>query len=353
MIQQLSAFSFSWERMVGVAGVASCWMRKTLKRRKVIWWLACSWTAGTVEDFLTVMGEGASWPSSSNVYLFRDDKGFIMVDVGCGGRVGRLLEEMRAKGVKPNDVHTVLLTHAHPDHMGGIAEFLRYAKARVIIHELEAPAAMKPEVLEERFDVHLCVKHYGSFFTGHFSLLSYFESVCPMSKVTPDETVREGDVLEFGDYSFRVLRTPGHALGHTSLYEEREGFLLSGDLIGATVAWYSPSSGGVIGYLESLRKVERLKEFADELRRKTDVDQGSAQDHTFSRSKEPLDDDEIAEIDAGRKDVVRVKVEPKMGVQDPVSHEHVKQAVDDVFLLQEGHGIGMKHPSAPGHDAIV
>ncbi len=245
--------------MVGVAGVASCWMRKTLKRRKVIWWLACSWTAGTVEDFLTVMGEGASWPSSSNVYLFRDDKGFIMVDVGCGGRVGRLLEEMRAKGVKPNDVHTVLLTHAHPDHMGGIAEFLRYAKARVIIHELEAPAAMKPEVLEERFDVHLCVKHYGSFFTGHFSLLSYFESVCPMSKVTPDETVREGDVLEFGDYSFRVLRTPGHALGHTSLYEEREGFLLSGDLIGATVAWYSPSSGGVIGYLESLRKVERLR----------------------------------------------------------------------------------------------
>ena len=62
-----------------------------------------------------------------------------------------------------------------------------------------------------------------------------------------------------GNYQFKVLTTPGHAPGHTSFYEVNHKFLLSGDLIGEIgTAWYSPSSGGAIGYLSSLEKVEKL-----------------------------------------------------------------------------------------------
>ena len=45
-----------------------------------------------------------------------------LVDMGAGDlgpRTGRLLENMRAAGVEPAQIDTVLITHAHPDHIGG------------------------------------------------------------------------------------------------------------------------------------------------------------------------------------------------------------------------------------------
>ena len=68
----------------------------------------------------------------------------------------------------------------------------------------------------------------------------------------------EGDFIKAGAYQFEVFNTPGHAPGHISLYDREKRILLSGDILGEIVAWYSPSSGGVTGYLESLAKIETL-----------------------------------------------------------------------------------------------
>jgi glyoxylase-like metal-dependent hydrolase (beta-lactamase superfamily II) len=46
----------------------------------------------------------------------------ILVDTGAGGRAptnGKLLGNLRAEGVDPAAIETVLLTHGHPDHIGG------------------------------------------------------------------------------------------------------------------------------------------------------------------------------------------------------------------------------------------
>jgi glyoxylase-like metal-dependent hydrolase (beta-lactamase superfamily II) len=78
-----------------------------------------------------------------------------------------------------------------------------------------------------------------------------------MSRADPDGSVEEGDVVPMGGYRFEVLHTPGHSPGHISLFDRESGILFGGDLVGDVVAWYTPASGGVTGYLESLEKIRR------------------------------------------------------------------------------------------------
>ncbi len=212
-----------------------------------------------------IPGKQAMWPASANVYLVRDARGLLMIDTGCGGpgALGRLLGGMERLNLALEEVHTILLTHAHPDHMGALAAILEHVSPEVIIHVVDAPLARDPSLLSGTFDIPLIAERFAA--PGgdgspagmeHLDLLDYFAGVgCGMAAGVPTRTVRDGEVLQAGDFRFEVLHTPGHAPGHISLYEKDRGLLFAGDLVGAVTAWYSPSSGGVTGYLDSLEKM--------------------------------------------------------------------------------------------------
>jgi glyoxylase-like metal-dependent hydrolase (beta-lactamase superfamily II) len=58
-----------------------------------------------------------------NCYLIRGRGRVILVDAGAGPSAqcrGQLNVNLAAIGVSPDDVDTVLLTHCHPDHIGGL-----------------------------------------------------------------------------------------------------------------------------------------------------------------------------------------------------------------------------------------
>jgi len=76
-----------------------------------------------------------------------------------------------------------------------------------------------------------------------------------MSRADPDGSLEQGNVVSIGAYRFEVLHTPGHSPGHISLFDAETGILFGGDLVGDIVAWYTPASGGVTGYLESLERI--------------------------------------------------------------------------------------------------
>lgn len=218
-----------------------------------------------MNDLIMIKGERPLWPSSSNVLIIRDKDGLIMIEAGCGGEKfsKRLVSKMRSQNLMPEKVHTVVLSHAHPDHMGGITTFLKISEPMVIISEIDAPSARNNKLLIDSFNVLMGNNYFPElgFKDSGLNLLTLFETVskCPMATAEPDKTVREGDKLQLGDYLFEVLHTPGHSPGHISLVDQEEKICYAGDVIGEVVAWYSPSSGGAIGYLSSLEKIERFE----------------------------------------------------------------------------------------------
>lgn len=61
-----------------------------------------------------------------NVLLVRTDSDLLMIDAGCGSMFGpaggRLLGNLAAAGVKPEQITGIILTHVHGDHFGGLLD---------------------------------------------------------------------------------------------------------------------------------------------------------------------------------------------------------------------------------------
>ena len=61
-------------------------------------------------------------PSPYSGLVIRTDSHLVLIDTGAGGLtpdVGKLHGNLRRAGIEPNEIDTVVLTHGHPDHIGG------------------------------------------------------------------------------------------------------------------------------------------------------------------------------------------------------------------------------------------
>lgn len=88
---------------------------------------------------------GVSDPGAIHIngYLVRGRGRTLLIDAGAGGFKqwgGKLLANLALAGVQPGDVDTVLLTHAHPDHVGGLLDAAGrevFARAELVVHARE------------------------------------------------------------------------------------------------------------------------------------------------------------------------------------------------------------------------
>ena len=149
-----------------------------------------------------------------SVFAIRDDGGWTLVDTGIRSSPKRIQAALSALGVRPADLTAIYLTHHHSDHIGGAPGMRAWAPDAEVVapeHEADVIAAERPmDPSSSRV----------------FQVLRQWSSlpIVPVTRaVSPGATIA----------GFRVLATPGHTLGHTSLLSEQHGLLLTADAFGA------------------------------------------------------------------------------------------------------------------------
>ena len=78
-------------------------------------------------------------PGLVNTYLLETAGGLTLIDTGFPRDTAKVIRGMTLTGHRPRDVRPILLTHAHPDHIGGAAALRDATGAQVHAHEIDAP----------------------------------------------------------------------------------------------------------------------------------------------------------------------------------------------------------------------
>ena len=109
-------------------------------------------------DLKMIKPPHAKWPEPANVYFIKDEDGISLFDVGCScdSSVGRVLGALNYLGWDKLPVKKIVLSHAHPDHIGGMKTLSSYLNPeQTILHEHDLPYANSPSDLNFSFDIPL------------------------------------------------------------------------------------------------------------------------------------------------------------------------------------------------------
>ncbi|GAB4574555.1 MAG: hypothetical protein Kow0077_21720 [Anaerolineae bacterium] len=125
------------------------------------------------------------------VYAIQDGDALTLIDTSVSGSANAILRQITAAGFAPEAIQRILITHGHPDHIGGL-NALR--------------AATGAEVRGSTTDAN----------TFNYNVT---------------HALTEGDVIDEVMGGLHVLYTPGHSHGHVSFWQPERRVLFCGDVM--------------------------------------------------------------------------------------------------------------------------
>lgn len=131
-------------------------------------------------------------PLEVNTYIVvNGDSGFVVDPGGDADEIFAIFKKQKAK------IDAILLTHAHFDHIGGVAQLVKIAS------ESEGKTQSTPTVFLHREEV----EKIGSYKNMGFSMNANPE------KFVPDMLLKGGETLDISGLKVKVIHTPGHSKG--------------------------------------------------------------------------------------------------------------------------------------------
>ncbi|MBN9463703.1 MAG: MBL fold metallo-hydrolase [Burkholderiales bacterium] len=161
-------------------------------------------------------------PMLDAVHLVVEGDRAAIVDTGSNDAVPYVLAALAARGLAPEQVDWVMLTHVHLDHAGGAGLLMsKLPNARLTVHPRGARHMIDPSRLSAA-----TVAVYGEEVARRM-----YGTIVPV----PAERVLEtpdGASVSLAGRRFEFLDTPGHARHHVCIVDERSGHVFAGDTFG-------------------------------------------------------------------------------------------------------------------------
>jgi glyoxylase-like metal-dependent hydrolase (beta-lactamase superfamily II) len=231
-----------------------------------------------------------------NCYALLDDDGATLVDPGLPGKATwtAIQQRLGQAGLRTKDIHTVFVTHSHPDHFGGAGKFAKEAGAKIVAHhsfslsyggnkkshdddhheeahaeasvddievQLDAEAIDEAERVEAGELPKLPTPKWGKttpwggktpkpslWIQLKWRMMFLMNRGLVVPKVT--DPVHHGDLLKIGRREWRVVHTPGHTQDHVCLHDPDRGIFLSGDHVLPSI---TPHISGLTQTLDPLQ----------------------------------------------------------------------------------------------------
>lgn len=202
-------------------------------------------------------------PPWVNVYAIEAGDGILMIDCGTDWEPGRVAirHGFDTLGLEESSVHTLVVSHLHPDHVGMSGRLVREWGCRFVMHE-------RAKGLVDRYnDTPGYVERLRRIARAHGVPQSIVAAASGVERPDymppidpPDHVVEDGDHIDLGGgRSLAVVHTPGHEPAHICVRDSRSGILFSGDHILpriSPVIMYDEDLVDPLGdYMASLRKL--------------------------------------------------------------------------------------------------
>jgi len=227
-----------------------------------------------------------------NCYAILDRHGAAVVDPGLPGPTTwrAIQDRLRKAGLTPKQVHTVIITHSHPDHFGGAGRFAKESGAKVVAHRAftfgqpvpgpevsvddlsaDADADREREEAQEAGDKTPSLADGRTPWGGQRPRPPLLTRIKWMlmrrlgAAIVPTIThpVEHGDVLELAGREWFVVHTPGHTADHFCLHDPENGLMLAGDHVLPSI---TPHISGITSSVDPLStffySLDRVAEIA-------------------------------------------------------------------------------------------
>ena len=171
---------------------------------------------------ISAVDSGYQRPLLGAIHLIAEGGRVAIVDTGVNSSVPRVLAALREKGLRPEQVDYVVLTHIHLDHAGGAGLLMsQLPNARLAVHPYGARHMVDPGKL-----IASTIAVYGA----DEARRAYGE-IMPVPRERIVETPH-GSSLSLNGREFVFFDTPGHARHHVCVLDSRSGHLFTGDTFG-------------------------------------------------------------------------------------------------------------------------
>lgn len=255
-----------------------------------------------------------------NCYLLEDERGVAVVDPGLPGDESwvHLVDRLQRAGFGVEDVHTVVVTHSHPDHFGGAARLRHEADADIVTHEtfrtLFDLAEANDHEDSERLDVNSPEDRIAAMErwmarpspwggrragpspeflermrSGGGAGGSFF------STPRPTKPLADGQTITLARREWVAMHTPGHTYDHLCLYDPEFGVVLTGDhvlpSITPHISGLTPESDPLALFFDSLRRMADIEDVSIALPAHGHpfTDLGGRAEHIIDHHRERLD----------------------------------------------------------------